>query len=260
MKPSKAILASALIAAAFSAAPASAVVTTFAQYQPIGTGANVYFRNNGTNGSNGSGGSFYTIAAANGTTAGSRNVTFSFLQPSLNALVGSQVASFTLFGSVVNSPAVLSSGVLTQQNISGTFSFVTTQEIIAGGRTFAAGSNLLSATFVNAEISGVTPSSSGSFTSNNASVVYTSDFLTFDNTLDRDFAFGLTSITSPLVRAGPTTALRNFRAVSTGTFSSDPAPLSAIPEPEMWGLMVVGFGLVGVQMRRRKTGLATIAA
>jgi hypothetical protein len=259
----KTIAAAALVAAGFGAAPAQAVITTFAQYGTIGTGANVYFKNNGAGTTQGTGGSFYSIATPTSTVAGARNVSFSFLQALIAPSVTNQVAQFSLFGTVTNTPALLTNGFLIQENINGVFSFTSTTAITVGATTYAAGSNLLSGTFTGANIFGQRLGSSGSFTSNIASVNYTSDFLTFDNTVDRDFSLSLSSILSPLQAAPtggtPTRALRTFKAVSTGSFSSDPAPIvNGVPEPEMWALMVAGFGLVGVQLRRRSKAVTSI--
>jgi hypothetical protein len=36
----------------------------------------------------------------------------------------------------------------------------------------------------------------------------------------------------------------------------DGVSLTAVPEPAVWGLMIVGFGAVGALIRRRRTALA----
>lgn len=260
----KALAAAALVAATVGAAPAQAVITTFAQYQAIGTGANIYFKNGAANNVSSKNGALYTISAANSTVPGSRTVSFSFLQPALSSLVNNVNAIYTLSATVTNTPAISFGGFLIQQNLTGSFSFISAQAIQVGNTVYASGSNLLSATFTGASIFGQRLGTSGSFTSDVASITYTSDFLTFDNTLDRDFALSLTGITSPLqatpTNGTPINALRTFRARSTGSFSSDPAPVvNGVPEPEMWALMVVGFGLVGLQLRRRTTASAITA-
>ena len=259
----KTILTLAAAAAAFTAlaTPAAAVVTTFASYNPIGSTANLYWKNNGTGSvaTNGTGGSFYTIATSSATTPGSRNVRFSFLQAGISPFVTDVVAGFSLFATVVAHPATLSGTQLSQDFIYGTFSFVSTTPITVGATTYAAGSNLLSAVFTLGTINGRTAGTSGSFsgsTTGGSVITYTSDFLNFTPTIDRDFAIGLTSITSSLSRATGK-ALRTFKANSTGSFSSDPAPLiNAVPEPATWAMLVAGFGMVGVAARRRKSVVA----
>lgn len=266
----KKITAAALAAGTMivAAAPAQAVITTFAQYQAIGSTANIRWANNGTNGSNGTGGSIYTIATGSSTVPGSRLVSFSFLQANIAPFVTNQNALFTLNASVTSTPAQLLAGFLIQPGISGSFSFISTAPITVGNTVFASGSNLLSATFSQAAIVGQRNGTSGSFSASSEdpadTIVYTSDFLTFDPASSLDFSLSLTSITSVLQAVPgssiPTRALRTFRAVSTGSFSSDPAPIvTAIPEPAVWGLMIVGFGMVGLQSRRRARNTAVAA-
>ena len=245
-------------------APAHAVITTFAQFQAIGTRGQTYWKNNGTNSSNGTGGSLYTTNTPTSTTPGSRLVKFSFLQASIAPYVTNVTANYTLFASVLNSPAQLSSGFLIEPGLAGSFSFLSTAPITIGSHTYGIGSNLLSGVFTQGAIFGQRLGTSGSFsasTSGGASITYTSDFLSFAPTVDRDFSISFTSIASALqaipTAGNPSRALRTFRAFSTGSFSSDPAPeVTAVPEPAVWGLMIVGFGMVGIQTRRRKTIVA----
>jgi hypothetical protein len=51
--------------------------------------------------------------------------------------------------------------------------------------------------------------------------------------------------------AGGGVAVRSFGGVSFDTISLSSSS-GAVPEPASWALMIVGFGLVGVSMRRRK--------
>ncbi|KPF74662.1 hypothetical protein IP88_07745, partial [alpha proteobacterium AAP81b] len=106
------------IAAAVSAAPASAVVTTFASFGPGAGGANVYFLNAGSN----SNAVFFTTAANNTTTAAARGVTFTFLQGAFNN-VGPVNANWSLNGTVTNTNATVNGTTITQTNIAGSFSF-----------------------------------------------------------------------------------------------------------------------------------------
>ncbi len=248
---------------ALAATPAAAV-TTFAQYQAIGSGANLRWQNSsGT--ANGTGGSLYTTATSTANSAGSRLVSFSFLQPQFAGVVSNVDAVFTLNATVATgNPADLLGGFLVQEPLVGSFSFISTTAITLNTTTFAAGSNLLSGTFTNGAISGQRNGTSGSVggsTGSGSVITYTSDFLDFSETVDRDFSLSLTSIASPLqaspTNGTPTRALRTFRALSTGTFSSDPAPIvTAVPEPTTWALMVLGFGMVGFAARRRSTTVA----
>lgn len=255
------------VGVALAAVPSQAAITTFASFSPIGTSTNVRWVNS-SGASAGTGGTIYSTATAGGTVPAPRNVSFSFLLPQLAPFVTGVTAQFSLNGTVPNgNPALLVAGFLVQDNVAGGFSFTSTSAITVNNTTYAAGSNLLTATYGGAAIAGQRNGTSGSFsgsTSAGDTVSYTSDFLSFSNVQDSDFSISLTSVASPLqavpTNGVPTRALRSFRSVASGTFSSDPAPVVlAVPEPESWALMVVGFGLVGLQVRRRAKS-ASIAA
>lgn len=240
------------------AAPAAAVVTTFASFSPLAGGANVRFVNAASNRN----AVFYTTATANGNTAGTRNVNFSFLQPSIAPFVTNVTARFTLNGTVTNTVATVSGSTITQHNVTGSFSFLTSAPITIGGTTYAAGANLLSGTFTQAQISGTRNGTSAGFSASTpaSTITYTSDFLTFVPNSNYDFAISLTSITPALnalpTNAAPTRALRTFRAVAGGTFSADPAPIPNVPEPAVWAQLIAGFAMIGLAARRRKASLA----
>lgn len=250
-----AMIMTAAAAALALASPAAAVVITFASFSPIGGGANIRFVNAAGN----SNAIFYTTATASSTVAGSRDVNFSLLQPGINAYVNNVTAKFTMAGTVTNTAATILGPNIVQSNLTGSFSFLTTAPIVIGSTVFATGSNLLSGTFSQAYISGGRGSTSGGLfaATPSAPLVYTSDFLTFIGGSNFDMAISLTSINpalNALPTAGtPTRALRTFRAVASGQFSSDPAPLvPTIPEPAVWLQLIAGFSLVGLATRRRK--------
>jgi hypothetical protein len=190
------------------------------------------------------------------------------LQSQLAPYISNVTARFSLNGVVANgNPASLIGGFLLQDNVVGGFSFRSTTGITIKSKFFAAGSNLLTATYGGGAIFGQRNGSSGSFSASTAggdTVTYTSDFLNFTNVAASDFAISLTSVASPFQAVPssgiPNRALRAFRGVASGTFSSDPAPIvTAIPEPQVWGLMILGFGMVGIQVRRRARRAATAA-
>ncbi|MBN8807380.1 MAG: PEP-CTERM sorting domain-containing protein [Sphingomonas sp.] len=64
--------------------------------------------------------------------------------------------------------------------------------------------------------------------------------------------------TNALALTGPfsetTLYTLNFGA-GNGTFNST-AQLTAVPEPATWGMMIMGFGLMGAALRSRKTKVA----
>ncbi len=258
-----AILASVVVAALVAASPATAVVSTFASFSPINAVANFRLLNAGSN----KNAVFYTTATGTSTTAGSRNVYFSFLQPGISAYVNNVTAKYTMAGTITNTAATMLAPYIVQDNLTGSFSFLTTAPITIGSTVFATGSNLLSGTFNKAYIAGGRNGTSGGLFASTptSTVVYTSDFLTFISGSNFDLALSLTSI-SPALDAlpspgTPTRALRSFRAISKGQFSSDPAPLiPTIPEPAVWLQLIAGFSLVGFAARRRKAAGMRVSA
>lgn len=250
------ILGVAAIASLASAVPASAVISTFAVFTPVNSARNVRWVN-GTNkttaansGNTSSSGFFYTTSSSTANAPGIADVNFEFLQL---PLLGMLDADFFMDVTVTSTPAQVLSGIFIQQVMTGSFSFTSKNAFTIGMNNYAAGTNLLTGTYTNAAIVGT--SSSGSFAGNNTNpgslLAFTSDVLDFTNVSDTDFSMNLTSLTPSFARLNSTTALRSFRAVAGGAFSSDPEPLAPVPEPEVWALLVVGFGLVGVQVRRR---------
>ena len=145
------------------AAPAGAVITTFATFSAPNSADNFRFVSTGNNTARTVDANFYTTHTA---TPGSVLVRFSFLEPQFAAYVTNTVAAFTLTGTVAKGSAATSvGGFLVQPGVSGSFSFVTTSAITVGGpfftpHTYAAGSNLLSGTFTKGTLSG--SASSGS--------------------------------------------------------------------------------------------------
>ena len=239
-----------------SALPAAAVVTTFATFSPISSINNVSFVNSGTGAGRTTDANFTTISTGQGTTPGPTVVEFSFLQPEFGNSVRNVLANYSFaeqFG--VGTPSI-GSPVFDQNGGPGSFSFISTSAVTVNGRTFAAGANLLSGTFTLARLTGTFGGTAGSnfaSTQGGSTIVYTSDFLDFRNTIFRDFAMSITSA-NPVFSPGANGAIGSFRALVGGQFSSEPAPLlTAVPEPETWAMMILGFSLVGVAARRRKT-------
>jgi hypothetical protein len=265
-------IASLAAAALVSAAPASAVVTTFAQFSNIGNTANVRWliSANNAGGNFSRNATFYSTAAGNSTVAGARKMNFSFTQPALAGVASSLFANFTLNGTVTNTVATVAGQNITQTNISGSFSFIQSagSSFTVGATTFGAGVNLLSGTFTQSSISGQRNGTSAGWSASSlggSSIMFSSDVLSFVNGSNYDLAWSLASI-APLLNASgvgnsfavaPNKALRSFRAVLGGQFSSDPAPITpAIPEPAIWAQLIIGFSMVGFAARRRKISVA----
>lgn len=263
----------AFVAAFVVATPAAAIVETFATFSALSPAFNLRYASSGNSGTRTTDATIFSVTGqGNSAPPATTLVRFSFLQPALAAYVTNVTAAFTLNAAVAaNSPAVPSSNVpgtpFAQPNISGSMSFLTTSAITVGAPNFnpfvyAAGSNLLTVTtFSGADITGSIAATAGSLaaaTTSGDTIVFTSDFLDFSNTVSRDFALALTSVLPGFnERTGANKALNNFRANVGGQFSSDPAPLLngivVVPEPGVWGMLVIGFGLVGYQSRRRKS-------
>lgn len=251
------------------ATPAAAVVETFATYSASVSARNVRFVNVGNSLSRTRDATMYTTSTATATVPGAAAVKFSFLIPELATFVTGVDALYTLNADIVRDSPVNASGAFVQGGLNGSFSFITTQAITVSGprfttHTYAAGSNLLSGVFSEGSIVGNIGSSAGSsFASglNGGTITFTSDFVDFTGVVNLDRAQSLTAV-APLFgrHAGANNALSSFRAVAGGQFSSDPQPtvnfLAAVPEPESWAMLVIGFGLVGLATRRRTSAAA----
>jgi hypothetical protein len=261
LKSPRLALASVFAVVGLSAAPAQAVLTTFANFTGIDAATGVRFQNSAPDDVSGTTGSLYTIDAMT-SAPGSRLVSFSFLPPALAASVTNVLASFTMLSNTA-SPAQTVGGFTLQPGLAGSFTFLSTSAITVGGINYAAGSNLLSGTFTDVSISGQTGASAAAYngsTGGGSTILFTSDFVSFVPGSDYDMSISLTSL-APLLFAAPGAALRSFEAYSTGSFSSDPAPIvnGGVPEPSAWLMLIAGFGLVGFQARRRRNA-AIVAA
>ncbi len=256
-----ALLGLAAGAAMAFAAPANAVITTFASYGEIGAHPADDMR--WVKSAVGTGGELCATTTANCAHPGSVAVQFDFLQATLASL-GHLSAALTFDATAPNGhPAQTFAGFLFQPDIAGTFKFTYTglAPLHVGSHTYLPGSNLLTATvFTNADFFGAKNSTSGSLsadTQTGSTLVYTSDFLDFSSTANRDFAFNLTGI-SPALGALSGKALTSFDGVSGGSFSSERAPIviPSVPEPATWALMLTGFFGAGVALRRRRAAVA----
>lgn len=260
------LAAAATIAAIFTVAtPASAVIETFANFTGVG-GSNIYWKQSASK----TGGQLFSITHPGDNSIGAVATRFRFESPRAGnrmdvlAALGQLSASFTLNATAASgSPAGSFGGYTIQPLTSGSFSFIYTglTPLVVAHTTYTTGANLLTATFVSG--GGAAGSLRGSSGSINASttagdtITYTSDFLNFSSTVDQDFALSLSSITPPAVFTR-NQSLKTFFATATGSFSTDPVPLptAVIPEPATWGLLVVGFGLVGLQGRRQNRSIS----
>lgn len=236
-----------LVAALASAASVSAFTTTFATFLPASvSAANVRYNQTGTNDGN-----LFTISTPAATAPGTVATRFSFVNSALAGL-GVVNASFSFFSTVSDNTALSTGGFLVQNIDSGNFSFTYTgaAPLVVGTSTYTTGALLLSGTFTNANIFGTVNGSAGSlFGSTPTGVVtYASDFMTFAPTTPKDFSLGLTSINPLLNRVNADSSVASFRANATGAFSDT---IALVPEPQTWGMLLVGLAMTGTRMRRR---------
>ena len=223
-----------IAALALSVAATAANATLIVQYSQIGRANTLRLTNTGAN---------FTIG-----TIGSPLVTITLNDPFSNASMTTiGIFKFTGTGIAI---ATVSGSSATELISSGNFSLKTLAPITFGSFT---GTNVLSANFTNgfvtANIGTATPQLSvntpfGAFTS------VTSDFYADPRLTLTDMSI-TTSGASPLLAlipaGGGNQKLRNFQSSSTGTFDA-----AVVPEPASWALIISGFGLVGMSMRRRK--------
>jgi hypothetical protein len=274
----KAIASVAAVAFATAAVPAQAVVTTFATFAPLSADAqsstysNIRWAN--ISGFSGTSGTIDSVTSnSSSPSAGARAVSFSFLVSGLSPLVNNATAIYTWSAATPAVELAIRTGsepgsTLTQGGISGTFSFLSTSVITVGDTVYASGSNLLSGTFTNSVITGQQFGSTASYDADSSvmgqSLTFSSDFIDFSGVSTSVFALDLENLRSVLsalpTNLAPTTALRTFRASASGEFGVDgDLVVNGIPEPQTWGLMVVGFGMVGLQVRRRNRRTAVAA-
>lgn len=202
----------------FTAALANAQqqTVTFAQYtQRIG-GQDFIFNNNGT-------------SATFQTTTGGSPINFSYLNIAnlpieLQGIQNARV----FFSSTTTAAATTAIGNRTIQPFNNVFNILIFRDSPAssgnGNRT-----NLLTVTITtassNPDLSGEQGGRSAAFTASTPiqNITYTSDFLDFANTIERDLSLGFTSI-APVYSLG-TTFLQSFTAAGTGSFASNPPPV-----------------------------------
>lgn len=262
------VIAAATVVVAAGSVPASAV--TFASYGQTNSASTLRWVNGtgtGQTTSTNIGGRVYSTAVGGGGTTGrnpgSTAVTFNFLLSPLSS-IGAIPATFTFLGTT-NLATTLdgpnSAGTAIEQaGIGGSFSFITTQAIVVGDTAYAAGSNLLTATFTNGRLTSTIGANSATLLLGSTlgqTLVYTSDFLMFNPTAPETASFNLGGLDN-LISVSPGRSLRSTRGVGSGSFDATLAGAEIVPEPQMWALMIAGFGLVGVAMRRRKSRAASI--
>ncbi len=239
-----------------SMAPAHASdIVKFADFSADPNGNNIIVRWDNA----GSGGSLFSITNPGDTVLGAAAVKFNFDLPSLSGL-SNLSADYTLnvFAPGGN-PAQNVGASLDQPGLQGSFSFIYTgPTTILNGHPIATGANLLSATFFNdGDITGKKNGTAGSIfasTESGSVITYTSDFINFAGSTARDLSYTLNAV-KPGFGFAAGNALNSFTAAETGEFA-----YAAVPEPATWAMSILGFGLLGATLRRRRTRTVATSA
>lgn len=229
----KTVMAGATAALALAAASTASAVTTFATYDQVDPTAKPF--------------TWVDNSAGGGT------LTASGVAVTLNiAGMGPQAATFNFSGAIPSGPpAFIDGGIDTffMPGLAGTFSF-----------TGAGSTNLLSGTFSGGVLTVEgTSGNARATTVTGDTVVYTSSVIPLASLgAPRDFSFALTAI-SPAASINPVGGgIANFTATGSGNFSA--TPITGVPEPAGWALMIVGIGGLGAVLRRRRHTYGAFAA
>jgi hypothetical protein len=227
--------AAALAIAAFAAPAGATTLLTFAQDSQLNPGASTFKVTN-----TGASGTLNTISGS-----GVAQLVFTSSSP-LSLPPPLQIANFTFSGQSTH--AATGAGLTTQQLFdSGTLAFTN----LLG--------NLLTVNFTDGLLGykggslflwmGDDPTNSDIPAT--STITYTSDFDTPDlNSFGA--AYGMVALTSTnIVSIGSNGGVGTFSASQVGTFS-----VGLVPEPATWGLMIVGFGGLGVMLRRKRQAIA----
>jgi hypothetical protein len=250
------IAAGALLVSASTAASASSV--TFGQFFQKNTSSRLFRYKNKDVGATRAA-EIYTISMPASQTLGSIPVFYVMgggalpvdLTGPQNALL--KVDFFSSHGTTGNA-----SGSRVQLFDSGTITLTRTSAALEGlnSRT-----NLLTVTFTNAELDASQNNGSFTFKSNaNSVITYTSDFMNFANVLTKDFSLSFSG-SNPTFQSVIGKSAKNMTFSGTGTFASDPAPITiGAPEASTWAMLVLGFGGIGALMRSGRRSKDLFAA
>jgi Carboxypeptidase regulatory-like domain len=197
----------------FSATLINAQTSTFAQFTQRSNSQDYAFLNNTSSG---------TFGTVNNGSA----ISFTFLGVSglPTALQGPQNATLTL-SSTTTAPASASVGTRVVQPFNSTFTIRITRDTPFNGR-----SNLLTAVVTpvggsNPELSGDAGATSAGFTASTPvqNVVFTSDFISFSGSTNRNLGLTFTSVTPVYTLGG--SFVNSFTAAGAGSFAANQAPV-----------------------------------
>ena len=226
--------AAALFVATMAAASPAQATDTFAQFAQFLPNAKIFTYTNASSGG---------IVAKLGTTGSTNTVLIS----DLGSLASPSIAKVNLVGSATVLPTA---GANITQLFSGslTFTLLAPQVGMSGPST-----NALTVTFLNALLIAAPGGASPTLQADAASgsvITYWSDFADLSDTDSENFSLSFSGSSTALTLGGG--RLPDFRVSGSGTFAA-----ALVPEPASWGLMLVGFGVIGGALRsRRKTVLS----
>ena len=224
--------------AALTAAGSAAQAVTIVQYFQTGNKPSVQLVNSGQS---------YTLSTIGASPAGAPVVVNLFDPISNASAFFNGRFTFTASG---NEDAVLTgtgSNQRATQNFSGgSFSLVLDGTQNFGGRS---GTNVLTASFTGGSLSGLLSGLTSAFQVSipvDSFTSYSSDFFSNPPYQLTNFALSMSDANRG-IRIGSNGSIRDFTASSTGTFGA-----AVVPEPATWALLIAGFGMVGVALRRRE--------
>lgn len=172
-------------------------------------------------------------------------VSFSFAR-SLFGTAGLDLAADYSLTASTTAPAT-GTDVLTEDGIAGSISYKSTTALTLGGVTYAAGANLLTVNFTDAQLIGVTGDTVATVIQGSTlATFFTSDIpMLAARPSTTGFSISLGSITPALARDA-NGFLTGFTASPAGQFQDIP-----VPETSTWAMMLVGFGTIGLGIRAR---------
>ena len=251
MKVQNSLLAGAAALALLSASHvgASAQTTTFGQFFQKSQGNQFSFVNNGN---------ASTFFSGTGPSASAIPVTFTYLVSNGYGGISTPIAANLLLSASVSGPAgsatIFGSTFFSQPLTNINLSFTAITPILGKTNLLSIVSNPTPTTGAITGIRGGGTANENSDTLTANTVTFTSDFLDFSQTVDRNSALSFTSVT-PTLFMNANGFLNSFTASGTGTFASGGSPIriNAVPEPGVTALLG-GLGVVGTVfgVRRRK--------
>lgn len=248
-KAGKSILLCALFVVSFStfSLTARAQSITFAQFLQTSASQDFVFTNNSANAN------FNTIASGS-----SVLFLYSNISGLNSSLQGAQSAHLFITQTTTTTAATLSGNILTQPLNQTVVISILRDTAAPVGVGLGARRNLLTATITTntatPSITGTDTGNSGNFsvTTPDHNVTFTSDFLSFSATTQRNLALSFSSV-QPTFALGAGNFLQSFTAAGTGTFASNPVPTPFTPTAASVSisgrvLTPTGLGLSGAQV------------